>query len=222
MGGTNKVQRPEAVNPPPRFLHGRCARSPFDGRAPVRRMGALQGKTVPLNAAARSIPALLRPHRHHCRRVPAACPGSCLFYYIKVAGFHFGGLPPVGGTEPWKPCRRRRTEACPRAAERPHLGNHTLEIPSTKPPCPDRPLFRHQPGRYARHPANAPPEQAKFAGRNIPGIQRLVRHVKRRPFPDEYMPGNLPQISLSLFRGLFPAKGDIHASNKTYIQPYEI
>ena len=192
MGGTNKVQRSEAVNPPPRFLHGRCARSPFDGRAPVRRMGALQRKTVPLSAAARSIPALLRPHRHHCRRVPAACPGSCLFYYIKGRGVPL-----------WRPATRRlngalETEACPRAAERPHLGNPTLEIPSAKPPYPGRPLFRHQPGRYARHPANAPPEQAKFTGRNIPGIQRLVRHVKRRPFPDGHMPGNQPQISPSL------------------------
>ena len=158
MGGANKIQRSETVNPLPRFLHGRCARSPFGGRAPVRKMGAIQGKTVSPSAAVRSIPALLRPHRHHCRRIPAACPGSCLFYYIKGRGYPLGGLPPVGGTEPWKPCRRRRTEACPRAAERPHLGNHTLEIPSTKPPCPDRPLFRHQPGRYARHPANAPPE----------------------------------------------------------------
>lgn len=82
MGGANKVQRSEAVNPPPRFLHGRCARSPFDGRAPVRRMGALQGKTVPPSAAARSIPALLRPHRHHCRRIPAACPGSRAYSII--------------------------------------------------------------------------------------------------------------------------------------------
>ena len=149
------------------------------------------------------------PYRHCCGPIGIIAAVSrqpvrdrAYSIILKVEGFHFGGLPPVGGTEPWKPCHRKRTEACPRAAERPHLGNPTLEIPSAKPPYPDRPLFRHQPGRYARHPANAPPEQAKFAGRNIPGIQRLVRHVKRRPFPDGYMPGTQPQISPSLFRGL--------------------
>lgn len=47
MGGANKIQRSETVNPPPRFLHGRCARSPFDGRAPVRRMGLSKGKPFP-------------------------------------------------------------------------------------------------------------------------------------------------------------------------------
>ena len=88
----------------------------------------------------------------------------------KGRGFPLGGLPPAGGTEPWKPCHRKRTEACPRAAERPHLGNPTLEIPSTKPPYLDSP----------------------FSGTNpdgMPGIQPMRRR-SRPSSPDGIYPAS--------------------------------
>lgn len=199
------------MRPLPFWRQGTCAEDggyPRENRSPQRRS--------PIQAGTAAAPSASLP----------PCPGSLSgivpILYIKVGGS------PLEACHPW--------------AER-SLGSLAIEnVPKPAPvrrngPTLGTPLWKSRPpnlhapiGPFSGTNPDGMPGIQPMLRRSrpsspdgyIPGPQRLVRHVKRRPFPDGYMPGNQPQISLSLSRGLPPAKGDIHASNETYIQQYEI
>lgn len=148
------------MRPLPFWRQGTCAEDggyPRENRSPQRRS--------PIHTGTAAAPSASLP----------PCPGSLsgivpILIILKVEGYPLGGLPPVGGTEPWKPCRRRRTEACPVRRNGPTLGT---------------PLWKSRPPNL--HAPIGP-----FSGTNpdgMPGIQPMRRR-SRPSSPDGIYPAS--------------------------------